>query len=157
MLPNRYVIRTGAVALVAASTKSVILIPPPATHRFEIVELSFGCDGSAAAAGVGVELYAVTTIGSPTGSSFTPVLMGRGEPATAQVGTCLINIGTEPTAVEIMKEWYVSPYTGQLTIPFPLGREPWSNVGTTARIGLRYVNPSGGSTANYRAYIEIEE
>jgi hypothetical protein len=157
MMPNRYSIRTGAVALVANATKSVILIPSSATHRFLITQLSFGIDGAAAAAGVAVELYAVTTIGTPAGTNFTPVPVTRGEPATAQVGTCLVNLTTEPTAVEVMEDWDVNPYGGQLVLPFPLGREPWSTVGTTNRLGLRYVNPSGGSTANYRAYIEIEE
>lgn len=144
-------------ALVANSTKSVILIPPAATHRFEIINFGFSIDGAAAAQGVGVEFYAVTTLGSPAGTNFTPVLKNRANSATAQVGTCLINLSAEPTAVEVLEDFTVSPFSGQIVIPYPMGREMWSTVGTGNRIGLRYVNPSGGSTANYRAWIDIEE
>jgi hypothetical protein len=153
---QQYVVRTGAVALSANATKSIILIPPSSSSLFTIVEIGFSIDSSVAAPAIGLELYAVTTLGSPAGTNFTPVLVKRGTSITAQTGNGLINLSTEPTTVEVIKDWFVPP-TGLLVVQFPLGREPESFTGTSNRIGLRYVNPSTGSTANYRAYIEFEE
>jgi len=141
--------------LVANLTKSVILIPTGSTSYFSIVEIGFSVDSAVAAQAIGVELYAVTTIGSPAGTSFAPVLVQRGTGSAAQTGSALINLSTPPSVVEVIKDWFVPP-TGLLVVQFPLGREPQS-FPSGQRIGLQYVNPSGGSTSNFRAYIEFEE
>lgn len=157
MFGERYTVRTGSVALVANTTKSVFLIPPGAAGKFNIVELSIAHEASASALPVAWELYEVTTLGSPAGTNFTPVKVNRENAATAQTGTCLINLSTEVTAVEVIKDWTLQPFGGLLVMQYPLGREVQSQVATTKRIGLRYVNPASGTTTNYRVYVEFEE
>lgn len=49
------------------------------------------------------------------------------------------------------------PPTGLFVIQFPLGREPESFTSGAGGLGVRWVNPAGGSTANFKAYIEFEE
>jgi len=157
MAGSLYVVRTGAWALTANATKSLLLIPPGANSWFTATEVAVSIDDSAPKAGVGIELYAVTTLGSPAGTTFTPVLTRRGGGNVAQTGAALTQLTAEPTTVEVLKDWYVQPFGGLMVIQNPLGREPQSASGTTLRFGLRYVNPTGGSTANIRAYLEFED
>src|SRR5262245_46756197 len=136
-----YTVRTGATALAANSTKSVILIPPASSSYFSITEVGvMVLDTSATLAAVVWELYAVTSLGSPAGTSFTPVLIQRGTGSVAQTGSTLINLSAEATTVEVMKEFATDPKSGLVVIQYPLGREPQSFSGTSNRLGLRYVN-----------------
>lgn len=139
--------------MTAASTKSVILANPT-TDGLRLTRVGFSVDGSAAAAGIGVELYRVTTIGSPAGTTAT--LVKYSDPNSSASGvTGLVNLSAEPTAVEVLEDWFISPFSGLLVIDDPLGREPGA-AAAGARIGLRYVSPAAVSP-NYRAYFLYEE
>lgn len=147
----RFSVRTGSVATTAASTKSLILLNP-AGNELVLVQLAVSFDASTAAAGVGIELYRTTTLGSPAGTTGTVV---KWNPASqAADTTALTALTTEPTAVEVLAEWFISNTAG-LDVQYPLGREP---VGGTAgaRLGIRYVTASGVSP-NARAYTAWEE
>lgn len=150
-----YVVRDSR-ALVANTTKSLILVAPAANRAFRISEVSFSIGAIAADDSVAVELYVVTSLGSAAGTSFTPLAIKRSRSDTFE-GTALINLTTEPTTVEVMKDWEVQPFGGLAVIQYPLGREPESAVGTANRWGLRYVNPTGGSTSNIRMSMEVED
>lgn len=143
-------------ALVATTTKSLVLVAPAAARPYVVTEVGYSIGASAGSLSVGIELYAVTTIGSAAGTTFTPILIRRGMSNTAEA-TALTNLTTEPTAVEILKDWECQPYGGVFVIQYPLGREPRSATGTGSRIGMRYVNPASGATANIRMSIEWEE
>lgn len=133
-------------ALAANTTKSLILLIPAVKIVLTHVDISM--DASAAAAGVRFDLYRVTTLGSPSGSNFTPVKTHPGDSASGLTTTnCRVNLTAEPTTVEVIQSWYVQPFGGLLPLDAVLDREivgPASGSG----IGLRYVNPVGGSTAN---------
>ena len=146
----RYTMRTGSVALTAASTKSLILLNP-VSSEVTLTEFAVSFDGSVAAASVGLEIYRVTTLGSPAGTTGTVVQTFQGLPAAATTG--LTALTTEPTTVEVMKEWFLTPFGGTLHIQSPLGREV---INTTSRLGLRYITPTGVSP-NARAFFEWEE
>lgn len=149
-----YSTRTGSVALTASSTKSLWLLNP-VTDFFVIAEFSVALDASAAAAGVGIELYRTTTLGSPAGTTATFSKVNRVSDASTPTTTGLVNLTTEPTAVEILADWFLQPFGGVLDIQYPLQREP---IGASAgqRIGLRYVTPAA-VTPNCRSYVWLDE
>lgn len=149
---DRYVARPGSVALTAAATKSLLLINPAADGG-RLTEVGISLDAAAAVAGVGFELYRVVTIGSPAGTTGTLV---KAHPSAAAAGsTFLHTLTTEPTTVEILRDWFLQPFGGLIVAQFPLGRE-LDTLPAGARIGLRYVTPAA-VTPNCRAYIEFEE
>jgi hypothetical protein len=148
----RYTVRTGSTALTAASTKSLILVAPGAKGLVP-TQFSFSADGSAAAAGIGLELYRVTTLGSPAGTTGTVVKAVEG--AGAALATALTILTTEPTTVEVIYDWFVTPFGGLYHLQLPLGREVQA-AASGARFGLRYTTPSGVSP-NSRTWIELEE
>src|ERR1051325_4044119 len=147
-----YSVKTGSVALTANATKSLWLLNP-ASDFLLVAEVSVSMDASATAAGVGFELYRVTTIGTPAGSSYTPVKVNRQGDAAAATTTALTSLSAEPTAVEIICEWFIQPFGGLLVLQYPLGREPLAAAAGN-RIGLRYITPAG-VTPNCRSYVYI--
>jgi hypothetical protein len=147
-------IESAPVTLTAAATKSLILVDA-GVNELELVEFGVGFDAEADVAAVRVELYRVTTIGSPTGTSTTPKKVK--EASGAADATALTNLTAEPTAVEIIRgPFYVRPDGGQLVIQNPLGDEETQRTATDGRIGLRVITPAS-VTPNAAAYFRIRE
>jgi hypothetical protein len=112
-------------------------------------------DGTTTQAAFRVELYRVTTLGSPAGTSFTPRKMAPG--SNAAQWTALTALTTEPTATEALRHWYITPQSGLVILQFPLGRE-FMAEGGQARIGLKVISPASGvTTVNAIGYLEHEE
>jgi hypothetical protein len=149
-----YGTRTGSVALTASSTKSLWLLNP-ATDLFVIAQMAISFDASASSAGVGIELYRVTTLGTPTGTTATFTKIQPVGDAASPTTTGLTALTAEPTAVEILADWFIQPFGGALDLQYPLGREPMA-AGGGARFGLRYVTPAS-VTPNARAYVWFNE
>ena len=142
--PSLYSIATGSVALSASATKSLWLLDP-VTNGFSIVEFGISFDGSAAATAIRVDLYQVSTIGSPAGTTAT-VNKWTDTNIGAATTTGLTALTAEPTTVAVLANWFVTPFSGLLEIQYPLGREVGAGAGlTTNRLGLRAVTPSGVS------------
>lgn len=153
-MTSLYNVESSPVALSSAATKSLILLDA-GTNELELVEFGVGFDAEADVAAVRVELYRVTTIGSPTGTSTTPKKVK--EASGAADATSLTNLTAEPTAVEIIRgPWYVRPDGGQLVIQNPLGDEETQRTATDGRLGLRVVTPTN-VTPNAAAYFRFRE
>lgn len=149
-----YHIPSSAVALSSAATKSLFLVDA-GTNEYRLIEFGVGFDAEADVAAVRCELYRVTTLGSPAGTSTTPLRIE--EASGAADATSLTNLTTEPTAVEIIGgPWYVRPDGGQLVIQYPLGDEPQQRTATDGRIGLRVVTATN-VTPNAVSYARIRE
>ena len=136
----------ASAALVATSTKSIILLNPVST-KMTLTHIDISMDGNAAAAGVAFELYRVTTLGSAAGTAFTPRKTFDGDGAATV--TALTNLTVEPTTVDPLQSWFLQPFGGCLPLDAVLDRE-FSAPAAGARLGIRYVNPTGGTTCNYR-------
>jgi hypothetical protein len=149
-----YGTRTGSVALTASSTKSLWLLNP-VTDFFLIAQVGISFDASAASAGVGIELYRTTTLGTPAGTAATITKINRIADAATPATTGLTALTTEPTAVEVLADWFVQPFGGLFDVQYPLQREPLASA-AAQRIGLRYVTPAA-VTPNCRAYVWIDE
>jgi len=142
-----------SVALTASATKTLVLVNPEG-NEIKIKEISCGFDAAAAGQSIRVELIRVTTIGSPVGTTGTQV---KTDTATqAALAASLINLTTEPTAVEVIKHWPLVPNGGALVLQNPLGDEEKGGDVTDERIGIRVITPAA-VTPNALAYIKFEE
>lgn len=149
-----YVVSCASTALTASNTQSLVLINP-ATIAFKVTEMSVSFDGAAAATAAEVQLYRTVTLGTPAGSGPTSGTKSSNPGATTAQSTALTALTTEPTSVEILRRWFVSPASGLLLLQFPLGREP-AAAGTGSQIGMRVITPSG-VTPHAVGYLEFEE
>lgn len=142
-----YVVRASAVALTAATTKTLVQLVP-GTKPLRLIELGISFDGvTSTAVPAAVDLLRQTTAG--TSSAQTPV--AEDERTEACIATARDTITAEPTAGNILRSWYVSPVGGLFVMQFPLGREP---VAYTNRLGLRVNAPA---VVNASAYLTFEE
>jgi hypothetical protein len=150
-----YVIETaGAIALTAATAKTILNVISGANAVHRLVEFSVSFDGvTPTAVPVLVELCYSTqaTAGTPTGGTFTPT-QARGPTRTPQaLGSR--NYTAEPTVLTTWKRWLVPAFNGLLVMQFPLGREP-EQIVTADGMLLRCTAPAG---VNCQGYLEFEE
>lgn len=144
----------GAVTLSASATKSLWLLNPVADF-FVVAQFAVSFKTTTASDTVAVELYRVTTIGTPAGTTGTQVKINRVADAAAPTTTSLVNLTAEPTAVEILADWEIQPYGGALDIQYPLQREPIA-AAAGQRLGLRVVTPAA-VTPGVRSYVWYDE
>lgn len=136
---------SGAIALSASTTKHMWLLSSPATTGKIIkpTKIHLGFDGSSALPSIRWQLYRVTTLGSPAGTTGTIVKYGEAATsANTPVTTALVNLTTGPTAFEILEENYLTPFGGTLIMDFPDGKEPWGPASGN-RLGFCVIVPSG--------------
>lgn len=131
-----YSVSSASVTLSASATKTLWLLNP--TDTLKVVACGISFDSSAAATAPRVELYRTTTLGSPAGTTTTPVRWSSSADEAADA-TALTNLTTEPTAVEILKPMYVQPFGGDREWWNPLGQEAHMSGTLTQRIGLRVI------------------
>lgn len=142
----------GAVALAAATAKTVLNVVAPAGKNFKVVEFAIGFDGVAASAvPVVVELCRSTQAGAGSSSAAT-LRRSSGDPSVTADSAATKNYSAEPTVLTPVREYLLTPNGGLLVIPFPLGREAESVVAQA--LCLRCTAPA---IVNLRGYIEIEE
>lgn len=135
-----YTVPTGKVTLTAAATKSLILINP-ATVSIRLRAVTISLDANAAAAGVQFDLVRATTLGTPAGTSTTP--LQTDERDGAATSTALTVLTTEPTTYAVIDSIYLQPLGGVLKDWQPFGAEGLVTKLAGQRIGLRYTTPSG--------------
>jgi hypothetical protein len=132
----QYVISTGAVALSAATAKTVIEASTTANVPNEWVAVDITFDGVTASA-VPVRVDFCTYAATGTGTAYTPKKLGQAV-GTAQT-TSKINDTVEPTTPVILFSWYIPPTSGVM-YQWPLGRELFHTVSTVQ--GIRLTAPA---------------
>lgn len=155
MADRLYVARVEtAFSYAANTTKSLVSVSAPANHELLVTEISVSADGtSGTALALHVELCRWDDSTAGTSTSATPV-QTRGAAKTTQA-TAAHSFTAEPTALTVIRSWFLTPNMGVLVVQFPLGREPMSGDGTGLLI--RVNNPTSGTTVNLRGYIEYAE
>jgi hypothetical protein len=151
MSAQRYSISTPAVALAAATAKTVVSYVAGTGAATPLVELVLSFDGTtSSAAPVLVELctYDVTTPGTRTTGTAAQIGGIRG----SVFSTVFHTYTAEPTVLVTAYQWLVPAYQGSLYIQFPLGREPEPAV--SQGYAVRCTAPA---VVNVRATLVIEE
>lgn len=122
------VITGGAVALSAATAKTVLGVKAHANSGLQLKSFEVAFDGvTASAVPVLVELaYCTFATNSPgtNSTSVTPLQQyGRALTAGFTAGKTW-TAGNEPTTISVLKEFLVAPDKGLVMYQFPLGMEP---------------------------------
>lgn len=117
----------AAIALSAATARTVAAVVSPANRECVVAEIAISFDGvTASAVPVLVELCDFTVAGAGTRTTGTAVQM-RGQRSTA--GTSFFHSYTvEGTVLAAIFPWYVTPNGGLMDLQWPLGREPQTVV-----------------------------
>ncbi len=149
---------SGAIALAAATAKTVLMIQSTAAISGQLVECGVFFDGvTAANTPVLIELVKSTNATNSTpGTNNTTVtpIQARGDGNTngnglAATFTAFANSTSEPTVLVVLKRWLVSPTSG-LLYQAPLGRE--TAIIPSMGLGLRVTAPQ---IVNVRAFAEF--
>ena len=124
------VVTSGAVALAAAATKSVLGVRSNGAFGLDLKKLRYGFDGTTATfAPVLLELCHATFATNQPGTqstSLTPVqLYGR---AIVHGVTAAKNCTAEPTILTVIEEEFLTPNGGALWYDWPLGDTPDCDV-----------------------------
>lgn len=138
---RQYAVYLPSTTLTANATKSLILLNPAVTG-ITLVEFGVSIDNvTTNAEPVLVEVYRVSAIGTPAGTTGT--LNALDEAFEASPNSALTNLTTEPTTVSVLAGYFVQPNSGLLVIQWPLGRELLRTKAAGNRIGLRYTTVAG--------------
>jgi len=151
MSAQRYSFVTPAVALAAATAKTVAAYVSQSGKSSPLAEFNVSFDGvTSSAAPVLVELctYDVTTPGTRTTGTAGQVGGIRG----AIAGTVFHTYTAEPTVLVACYQWFVPAYQGLLHLQMPLGREP--EPAASQGFALRCTAPA---VVNVRATLVFEE
>lgn len=137
-------VSSGIVALSASTTKHLWLLNSPATtgKPLKPTKLHLGFDGSSALPSIRWQLYRVTTLGSPAGTTGTIVKYSDPTNPNTPPTTALVALTTGPTAIEVLEENYLTPFGGTLIMDFPDGKEPFG-IASGQRMGFCVVVPAG--------------
>jgi hypothetical protein len=127
----------GAVALAAATAKTVLSVIAPAQFGVDLKKIRLGFDGvSASAVPALVELIVFTTDGTGTAVTVDQVY---GRTITAGF-TGKKNYSVEPTGVTAVDEWLLSPNSSTVLYDWPLGDTP--DTAVSNGFGLRINAPA---------------
>lgn len=152
-----YTIRTtAAVALSAATAKTVLCVLSPAQFGIDLKKFRIGFDG--VTAGAVPVLWELCT--STAASNSTPGTANTSETSNIQqvygrsitTGFTGFSASTsEPTVLTVIESNYLTPVSGLLVYDFPLGDTP--DIGVSAGFALRLTAPA---TVNARAQFWFE-
>ncbi|MCC6475112.1 MAG: hypothetical protein IT514_15365 [Burkholderiales bacterium] len=143
----------GAVALSAATAKSILGVKAHANSGVQIKGFSVGFDGvTASAVPVLVELCYSTFGANSPGTNSTSVTPAQTYGRVLTAGFTAGKTWTaEPTTLTVLKEFLLTPNGGLIDFQYPLGTEPDSALGEG--FVLRCTAPA---TVNVRATMDVE-
>lgn len=149
---NEWVISTeGAVALVAATAKTVLNGISATGRRVALTAFYLGFDGTdATAAPVLVEFMRSTQATAGTSTAVTP-RRRRGTANDTAPLTAGRNYTVEPTALTLIEDLWLDPNKGMILVQDPLGRE--AVVENGEGLVMRLTAPAA---VNCRAWLRFE-
>lgn len=154
-MARKYSVNSGLTSIANSITKVLAQIATPSTSDCTVIAFEVTFDGpppsGSTNAPAKLELVR-TTAASSGGSTATPAKWMK-DRAAAQ-STARINDTSDGTSPTVLKGWEI-PSGGGYADKFPLGRE--FELGVSDFWELRLVTPSGWTTQNYEANIDIEE
>lgn len=147
------IVTGGAVALSAATAKSILGVKSHANFGLDLKKFKVGFDGvTASAVPVLVELGYCTFATNSPGTNSTSVTPAQLYGRSITVGaTAAKTWTTEPTVITVLGEWLLTPNGGLVFYDFPLGDTPDSAV--SEGFVIRCTAPA---TVNVRATMEFE-
>lgn len=150
--PIYSIVTGGAVALSAATAKSILGVKAHANSGIQVSALRIGFDGvTASAVPVLVELCYCTFGANSPGTNSTSVTPAQKSGRVLTAGfTAGKNWTTEPTTITVLDEWLLTPNGGLALVDIPLGNEYDSAL--AEGFVLRCTAPA---TVNVRATMDV--
>lgn len=140
---------SAAVALVAATVKTVLQLNAPAQQRLKIQRVGIFFDGaSTTAVPVLVRLIIATTAGTNTALTLNKLVSSDSETIQTTAGE---NASAEPTKTTLLDQWLIHPQQG-IDLTYAFGQEKIIVGG--GRVALDVTAPAN---VNCRAKIDFEE
>lgn len=133
------VVTPAAVALAAATAKSVLSVVPPASFGLDLTGFELGFDGVAASAvPTIIEICSSTQATAGTSTAATPAQeYGR---VIAHGTTAAYNFTVEPTVLTVLRKFPLTPTGGTIVRDFPLGQT--IDIAPSAGLILRVTAPA---------------
>jgi len=150
-----YIVRQAISSLAAA--KTVLLGTSPSTCVLELLEAYLTQRGQQTGEQVGIGLFLVTTLGSPTGTSITASNVQKTEQGTSNTGvTWLGDLTAEPTTynanpLSVEGVWNIAGYRFE---PAPEGR---IIIPPSTSFGLRLLDTPSNAWTKAEALIKYRE
>jgi hypothetical protein len=143
----------GAVALAAATAKSILGVTGTSGFGVDLISFSVGFDGvTASAVPVVIELCYSTFATQPPGTASTSTTVDQEYGRAITPGfTAARNWTTEPTVLTPLREFLLTPAGGLVIRDFPLGQTP--DTGVSNGFVLRCTAPA---IVNVRADMRFE-
>ncbi len=150
--PIYSIVTGGAVALSAATAKSVLGVKAHANSGIQLLKLRIGFDGvTASAVPVLCELGYCTFATNAPGTNSTSVTPAQTAGRVLTAGfTAGKNWTAEPTVITVLDEWLLSPNGGAMWLDVPLGTEHDTALGEG--LVLRLTAPA---SVNVRATMHV--
>jgi hypothetical protein len=144
-------VNAAAVALVAATAKSVLSVIAPAQFGVDLKKIRIGTDGvTATALPIHVEICRSTQAGAGTSGTAVTVNQVYG-PTIAAGFTGGSNFSAEPTVLTVLESWLIDPNKSTVIYDYPLG-DTFDTVVSQALV-LRCTAPAA---VNVRATMVFE-
>lgn len=140
---------TAAVALSAATAKTVIQLNAPTNQRIKLQRIGIFFDGaSTTATPVLCRLVIATTAGTNTALTLNKLVSSDSETIQTTAGE---NASAEPTKTTLLDQWLIHPQQG-IDLTYAFGQEKFIVGG--GRVALEITAPAA---VNVRAKIDFEE
>lgn len=140
---------SAAVALAAATAKTVLQLNAPAQQRLKLQRVGIFFDGaSTTAVPVLCRLLIATTAGTNTALTLNKLVSSDSETIQTTAGE---NASAEPTKTTLLDQWYIHPQMG-IDLTYAFGQEKVIVGGS--RVALEITAPA---VVNVRAKIDFEE
>lgn len=140
---------TAAVALAAATAKTVLQINAPTNQRLKLQRVGIFFDGaSPTAVPVLVRLIVATTAGTNTALTLNKIVSSDSETIQSTAGE---NATVEPTKTTVLDQWLIHPQMG-LDLTYAFGQEKIIVGG--GRVAVEVTAPA---VVNVRAKVDFEE
>jgi hypothetical protein len=126
-------------AVTANATTTALVLKPASAGLIELLQWDISFDGSAAGAGIRVQITNNSTDGTGTASPPTPQKFDT--LIRAAQFTMLWKCTVEPAVDNVIFDRYLQPFGGLFLEQFPLGRGPF-RIESGNRFGFRLIAPS---------------
>lgn len=131
MARSGYVVTTESAVQLSTAAKSILGVRAGGNFGVDLNKVRIGFDGtSATATPVTVELCLASFDTNPPGTSSTSVTVRQEYGRLPATGfTAARNWTSEPTVLQPIEEWYLTPNGGLVVYDYPLGTSPDSPIG----------------------------
>lgn len=154
-MARQYVVNTGAVTLVAATTKTVLEINTAATAGWTITGLELLFSRSVVTTTSAFVVWnTFTTTG--TGTAKVPQQYGTGQSVAALYTTCKVNDSTAPSGLASggLPSWRI-PLPGSYSVFYPAGREMFMPASTKWALTVNQQVVSGTPTPQNECRVNL--